>query len=227
MIKSGTLHPISQFLRQAISIFEALGFDVYEGPEVDNVWYNFDALNFPSDHPAREMQDTFWLTDKRLLRTHTSNGQVRYAENKKPPIRAVFPGQVYRNEATDFKHETNIYQMEGLYIDKDVTVGHLFWTLNIFFKELYGEETKLRFRPSYFPFTEPSFEVDVLYNGKWLELLGAGMVHPNVIRNMNLDPEFYRGFAFGLGIDRMVALKYSIDDIRHYRSGDLRFLKQF
>lgn len=224
---NGNLHPLSQFLREAISVFESLGFDVYEGPEVETEWYNFDSLNFPLKHPAREMQDTFWLKDKRLLRTHTSNGQVRYGENHKPPIKAVFPGQVFRNEATDAKHETTFIQLEGLYIDKDVKVSHLIWTLESFFKKLYGEETKIRLKPSFFPFVEPGFEVDVKYNGRWFELLGAGMVHPNVIKNMKLDPEKYSGFAFGMGIDRLVILKYAIDDIRLFRSGDLRFLKQF
>jgi len=226
MIK-GNLHPITEFLREAVSIFQDLGFDVYEGPEVETEWYNFDALNVPADHPARDLQDTFWLKDKRLLRTHTSNGQVRYAEAKKPPIKAIFPGTVFRNESTDAKHETTFTQLEGLYIDKDVKVGHLIWTLETFFKNMYGPETKIRLKPSFFPFVEPGFEIDVMYKGKWLELLGAGMVHPKVIQNMNLDPEIYSGFAFGLGIDRLVILKYGIEDIRLFRAGDLRFLKQF
>lgn len=223
----GNLHPISQFLRETVKVFEDLGFDIYEGPEVDNAWYNFDSLNVPADHPSRDMQDTFWLTDGRLLRTHTSNCQVRYSESHKPPIKAIFPGTVFRNEATDAKHEVAFLQMEGLYIDKNVKVGHLFWTLETFFKKLYGEDTKVRFKPSFFPFTEPSFEADVMYQGQWYELLGAGMVHPTVIRNMNLDPEEYSGFAFGMGIDRLVILKHKIEDIRNFRSGDLRFLKQF
>lgn len=227
MIQKGNLHPITQFLREAISIFQSLGFDVYEGPEVETEWYNLDALNFPPDHPAREMQDTFWLKDGRLLRTHTSNGQVRYGETHKPPIKAVFPGKVYRNEATDAKHETTFFQLEGLYIDKDVKVGHLIWTLTEFFKRMYGEETKIRLKPSFFPFTEPSFEIDVLYQGKWFELLGAGMVHPTVIKNMKLDPAKYSGYAFGMGIDRLVILKYGIEDIRLFHSGNLRFLKKF
>ncbi len=223
----GSLHPITQLLREAISNFRDLGFDVYQGPEVETEWYNFDALNMASDHPARDMQDTFWLTNGKLLRTHTSNGQVRYAETRKPPIRAVFPGQVYRNEATDFKHETSIYQLEGLCIDKDINVGHLFGTLEQFFKKMYGEETEIRFRPSFFPFVEPGFEVEAKYKGKWIELLGAGMVHPKVLKNMKIDPKVYSGFAFGMGIDRLVMLKYGIEDIRNLRSGDLRFLKQF
>ncbi|MFA6963680.1 MAG: phenylalanine--tRNA ligase subunit alpha [Patescibacteria group bacterium] len=223
----GSLHPITQLLREAISNFRDLGFDVYQGPEVETEWYNFDALNMASDHPARDMQDTFWLTNGKLLRTHTSNGQVRYAETRKPPIKAVFPGQVYRNEATDFKHETSIYQLEGLCIDKNINVGHLFGTLEQFFKKMYGEETEIRFRPSFFPFVEPGFEVEAKYKGKWIELLGAGMVHPKVLKNMKIDPKVYSGFAFGMGIDRLVMLKYGIEDIRNLRSGDLRFLKQF
>ena len=224
---NGTLHPITLFLRETVGIFKDLGFDIYEGPEVDTEWYNFDSLNVPADHPSRDTQDTFWLTDGRVLRTQTSNCQVRYSENRQPPIKAVFPGQVYRNEATDFKHESNITQMEGLYIDRDVNVGHLFWTLTEFFKKMYGNDVEIRFRPSFFPFTEPSFEVDVKFKGKWFELLGCGMVHPKVLENMNIDPEVYSGFAFGLGIDRLIMLKYDIEDIRHLRSGDLRFLKQF
>lgn len=227
MKNTGNLHPLTQFFRDAISVFEELGFDVYEGPEVETEWYNFDALNMPADHPARDMQDTFWLKDGRCLRTHTSNGQVRYAETRKPPIKAVFPGRIYRNEATDARHENTFMQLEGLYIDKDVKVGHLVWILETFFKKLYSEETKIRIKPSFFPFVEPGFEVDVFYKGKWFELLGAGMVHPKVIENMKLDPEKYSGFAFGMGIDRLTILKYGIDDIRHFNSGNLRFLKQF
>ncbi len=226
-MNKGNLHPLTQLLNKAVSIFEELGFDVYEGPEVESEWYNFDALNVPKDHPARDMQDTFWISNKKLLRTQTSNGQIRYGESHKPPIKVISPGQVYRNEATDFKHETSIYQLEGLYIDKGVNVGHLFGTLKHFFEKMYGEDTEVRFRPSFFPFVEPGFEVEAKYKGKWIELLGAGMVHPNVIKNMKLDPEKYTGFAFGMGIDRLVMLKYGIEDIRNLRSGDLRFLKQF
>jgi phenylalanyl-tRNA synthetase alpha chain len=227
MIIKGNLHPLTQFLRDAIKIFEDLGFDVYEGPEVDSEWYNFDSLNFPKDHPARDMQDTFFLTNGKLLRTHTSNCQVRYGETHRPPIKAVFPGRVYRNEATDAKHETTFVQLEGLYIDKDVKVGHLIWTLEKFFQTLFGDDTKIRIKPSYFPFVEPGFEVDVKYQGKWFELLGAGMVHPNVIKNMKLDSDKYSGFAFGMGIDRLAILKYGIEDIRLFNSGNLQFLKQF
>jgi len=227
MNTKGNLHPITQFLEETVQIFESLGFDVYSGPEVDTEWYNFDSLNVPADHPARDTQDTFWLKDGRVLRTQTSNSQIRYGEAHKPPIKMIAPGQVFRNEATDAKHETTFYQLEGLYIDKDVKVGHLFGTIDTFFKKLYGNDTKIRFRPSFFPFTEPSFEVDVQYKGKWFELLGCGMVHPKVITNMNLDSDEYSGYAFGLGIDRLVILKHNIEDIRNFRSGDLKFLKQF
>jgi phenylalanyl-tRNA synthetase alpha chain len=223
----GNLHPVSALLRQAVKIFEPLGFEVFEGPEVDTEFYNFDALNMPSDHPARDMQDTFWLTDGRVLRTQTSNGQIRYGKKHKPPFRILSPGQVYRNEATDYKHEAAIFQLEGLVVDKNIKVGHLFSTLEFFFKKLYGDETKVRFTPSFFPFVEPGFEVSAKHNGKWLELLGAGMVHPKVIKNMGLDPKIYSGFAFGMGVDRLVMLKYGIEDIRLLRSGDMRFLKQF
>lgn len=223
----GNLHPITQYLRRAISIFEEIGFDIFEGPLVDTEWYNFESLNILADHPARDSQDTFWLKDGRVLITQTSDWQVRYGEKNKPPIKAIFPGNVFRNEATDSKHETVFTQLEGLYIDENVQVGHLFGILELFFKKIYGKNMEIRFRPHYFPFTEPSFEVDIMYNGQWLELLGAGMVHPKVIRNMGLDPEKYSGFAFGLGIDRLAILKYGIEDIRNFHSGDLRFLKQF
>lgn len=227
MKQKGNLHPNTSLVREAVKIFEPLGFEVFEGPEVDNEWYNFDALNVPADHPARDMQDTFWLTNGRVLRTQTSNGQVRYGEKHNPPFRILSPGQIFRNEATDFKHEAAIFQLEGLYVDKGVNVGHLFYTLEYFFKKMYGQETEVKFTPSFFPFVEPGFEVSAKYNGKWLELLGAGMVHPKVIKNMGLDPEKYSGFAFGMGVDRLVMLKYGIEDIRLLRSGDLKFLKQF
>ena len=223
----GSLHPVTQTLRKAISFFDALGFEVYEGPEVDTAWYNFDALNVPDDHPARDTQDTFWLKDGRLLRTQTSNAQVRYGKEHKPPIRVVSPGVCYRNESTDAGHETTFYQFEGLYIDKNVNMGHLFWTLENFYKFVYGDDVKIRFKPSFFPFTEPSTEFDVQFKGKWFELGGAGMVHPKVIANMGLDPEVYSGFAFGPGVERPLMVKFGINDIRLLRSGDLRFLKQF
>jgi len=226
-MQKGNLHPVTQIIREAILFFEELGFDVYEGPEVDTEWYNFDALNMPADHPSRDIQDTFWLTDGRVLRTQTSNSQVRYGKDKQPPIRVVVPGVCYRNEATDAGHETTFSQLEGLYIDEKVNLGQLFLTLEELYKKLFGPDTKLRFRPHHFPFTEPSIEFEMRFRGKWFELGGAGMVHPTVIKNMGLDPEKYSGFAFGPGIERAVMIKHNIKEIRLFRSGDLRFLKQF
>lgn len=227
MTNNGSLNPINQFLREAVEVFRPFGFDVYDGPEVDNEWYNFDALNMPADHPSRDVQDTFWLTDGRLLRTHTSNCQVRYTEGRQPPIKVLIPGTVYRNEATDARHENTLMQLEGLYVDKDVKIGHLLWTLKYFLKKMFGEEIKVRFRPHHYPFVEPGIDVDMWFNGRWLEVLGSGMVHPVVIKNMKLDPEIYSGFAFGMGIDRLTMLKHNISEIRLFRSGDLRFIKQF
>jgi phenylalanyl-tRNA synthetase alpha chain len=226
-MQQGHLHPTTQLIRQAVRFFETYGFDVYEGPEVDTEWYNFDALNVASDHPSRDVQDTFWLTDGRLLRTQTSNSQVRYGENKKPPIKVIVPGLCYRNEATDSGHEAAFYQLEGLYVDEKVKMGQLFWVLEELYKELFGPNTKMRFRPHHFPFTEPSIEFEMKFRGKWFELGGAGMVHPKVISNMGLDPDKYSGYAFGPGLERAVMIKYGINEIRLFRSGDLRFLKQF
>lgn len=223
----GNIHPITSLLREMIKVFEKLGFEVYEGPEVDTEWYNFDSLNVAADHPARDVQDTFWLTDGRVLRTQTSNAQVRYGETHKPPIRIIAPGVCYRNEATDSGHETTFFQIEGLYIDKDVKLGHLFWTLDHVFKEILGKDTKVRFRPHHFPYTEPSIEFETYFNGKWFEMGGAGMVHPKVISNMGLDPKIYSGYAFGPGIERLVMIKHCIKEIRNFRASDLRFLKQF
>lgn len=226
MIK-GNLHPASSYLREVLNIFNSLGFEVYESPEVDTEWFNFDALNVPADHPARDVQDTFWLKDGRVMRTHTSNGQVRAALEKGVPVKVVIPGRCFRNEATDAKHETTFTQLEGLYIDKDVKLGHLFWIIKNFLTKIYGEDIKVRFRPHHYPFVEPGVDVDIFYNGKWMEVLGSGMVHPIVLKNMKIDPDQYSGFAFGFGIDRLVMIKYGIEDIRQFYSGDLRFLKQF
>ncbi|MEI8143662.1 MAG: phenylalanine--tRNA ligase subunit alpha [Candidatus Berkelbacteria bacterium] len=226
-MKHGTLHPTSIFIREAVSVFEELGFDVFEGPEVETEWYNFDALNVPADHPSRDVQDTFWLKDGRALRPHTSNCQVRYGETHEPPFRVIVPGRCFRNESTDARHETTFYQLEGLYVDRDVKVGHLMWTLSTFLEKLYGKEIKYRFRPHHYPFVEPGFDVDIMFGGKWMEILGSGMVHPSVLENMNIDSEKFTGFAFGLGIDRLVMLKYGITDIRQLYSNDLRFIKQF
>jgi phenylalanyl-tRNA synthetase alpha chain len=227
MIKNGNLHPITTFIRDTVKIFEELGFEVYESPEVDTVWNNFDALRVPEDSPVRDVQDTFFLKDGRVLRTHTSNGQIRAAKEKKLPIRVIIPGRCFRNEATDVTHEATFFQLEGLYLNKDVKIGELIWTLKNYLKKMYGDDVEIRFRPHHYPFVEPGMDVDIKYNGKWMELLGSGMVHPDVIRNMGLDPEKVSGFAFGLGIDRLVLKKYGIEDIRQFYAGDLRFLKQF
>lgn len=233
-MKAGHLHPSTQTLRELVGYFAELGFEVFEGPEVDDEWHNFDALNVPDDHPSRDEQDTFYLTDKRLLRTHTSNCQIRAAKERKPPIKIVIPGKCYRNETTDDSHETTFFQIEGLCIDKDIKVGHLFWALEMILKKLYGEGVEYRMRPHHYPFVEPGFDVDIKREDKlapngvrWLEVLGSGMVHPIVLKNMGLDPEVYSGFAFGLGPDRMMMQRYKIQDIRQLWQSDLRFLRQF
>lgn len=226
-MKKGHLHPSTQTLRELVGYFKELSFEVFEGPEMDDVWHNFDALNVPDDHPARDVQDTFYLKGGKLLRTHTSNCQIRAAREKKPPIKIVIPGKCYRNEATDDRHETTFFQFEGLYIDKDVTVANLFWTLQMILKKLYGEKVEYRIRPHHYPFVEPGFDIDIKKDGKWLEVLGSGMVHPVVLKNMGLDSKTYSGFAFGLGPDRMMMRKHGIRDIRQIFSSDLRFLRQF
>lgn len=229
----GTKHPLSIVIDEIVSIFSSLGFEVATGPELEDDWHNFEALNFPKDHPARDMQDTFFIKDKpgNVLRTHTSNVQIRYMENlvkegKEPPFAIVVPGKVFRNEATDAGHEMQFYQLEGLMIGKDVSVANMKWVLIEFFKKFLGEDAEIRLRPSFFPFVEPGFEVDVKHNGKWMELLGAGMVHPNVIKNSGLDPKVWQGFAFGFGLDRLTMIKFNINDIRLFYQGDLR-LNQF
>lgn len=226
-MNKGNLHPITIFLRDSIKIFEDLGFEVYEGPEVDTVWFNFDALRIPENSPVRDVQDTFYLADGRVLRTHTSNCQIRAAKEKKLPIKVVIPGRCYRNEATDATHEATFYQLEGVYINKKVEVGELIWTLKHYLKKMYGNETEIRFRPHHYPFVEPGLDVDIKYGNQWMELLGSGMIHPEVIKNMGFDSNKLSGFAFGLGIDRLVLKRYNIEDIRRFYSGDLRFLKQF
>lgn len=226
-MKKGHLHPSTQTLREIIGYFEELGFSVYESPEVDDEWHNFDALNVPSDHPARDEQDTFYIKDGRLLRTHTSNSQARAGKEIKPPIRIVVPGKCYRNEATDETHESTFFQLDALYIDKNVKVGNLFWALEMILKKLYGEGVEYRMRPHHYPFVEPGFDVDIKRGSKWMEVLGSGMVHPKVLKNMGLDPDVYSGFAFGLGPDRMMMQRYKIKDIRQLWQSDLRFLRQF
>lgn len=248
----GHLHPLTLIREKAEEIFQSIGFSVVEGPEVETEWYNFDALNIPKDHPARDMWATFWIKEKNnskskirasklLLRTHTSPVQIHYMEKNNPPVRIIAPGRVFRYEATDASHEINFYQLEGLMIDDKgkVTAANFKAIVEEFLKRFLGKETKIRLRPSFFPFTEPSFEVDALCSnclGKgcsvcsrsgWLEMMGAGMVHPNVLKNAGLNPKWLSGFAFGIGLDRLAMMKYKIDDIRLLYSGDLRFLQQF
>ena len=245
-IPLGRLHPTTQVLRQMCGIFTSMGFQVAEGPEVEWDYYNFEALNIPEGHPARDMWATFWIdyqdqAGKRpmLLRTHTSPMQIRIMEKTQPPLRVVVPGKVYRYEATDATHESMFYQVEGLAVDKGITMADLKGTLFEFARQLFGRERKARFRCDYFPFVEPGVEmaIDCLMcqgngcrlcgNTGWLEILGAGMVHPDVLRRVGYDPDIYSGFAFGMGVERMVMLRYGIEDIRLFYSNDLRFLKQF
>ncbi len=240
----GHLHPISSLIREANQIFSRMGFAFAEGPLIESEWYNFDALNVPKDHPARDMQDTFFIKDEKemVLRTHTSPVQIRYMEeqmkkNVLPPYRMINPGRAFRNEATDMTHEAEFFQLEGLVVGEDITLGHLKGTLEQFFKELFkGAKVEVRFRPSFFPFVEPGVEVDMRLVGdnvpdklknKWIEMMGAGMVHPNVLKNAGVDPGKYQGFAFGMGLDRLALLRWAIDDIRLMHSADLRFINQF
>lgn len=237
----GSRHPVSIVMNRLIEVFERIGFVVAEEREVEDDWHNFSAMNTPADHPARDMQDTFYLKDSvtRLLRTHTSSVQARVMTSQKPPIRIIAPGRVYRNETISARSHCQFHQVEGLYIDKDVSFADMKQTLLYFAKEVYGNETKIRLRPSYFPFTEPSAEMDVwlgtetdiakrLTKGTgWLEVLGCGMVDPEVLKNCDIDPEVYSGFAFGIGIERSAMQKYDISDIRLLFENDVRFLKQF
>ena len=225
----GSLHPLRIIRNKIIKIFRDIGFTIESGPEIEDDWYNFTALNFPKNHPAREMQDTFFISKNpdKVLRTHTSNVQIRLMEKQKPPIRVVIPGRVYRNETVSAKSHCFFHQIEGLYVDKDVSFKNLKETLYYFAKEMFGKETKVRFRPSYFPFTEPSAEMDISWKNGWLEILGAGLVDPNVLKNCNIDSEKYSGFAFGMGIERIAMIKYGIDDLRLFSENDKRFLNQF
>ena len=239
--KVGSLHPLNLTRYRIIEIFERLGFNVADGPEIEDDWHNFTALNFPENHPAREMQDTFFISKNPdiLLRTHTSNVQIRLMENQKPPIRAIMPGRVYRNEAISARAHCFFHQVEGLYVDKNVSFADLKQTLYHFAKEMFGPNTKIRLRPSFFPFTEPSAEIDIsclICHGKgcnickqsgWVEIAGSGMVHPNVLRTNGVDPEEFTGFAFGMGIERVTMLRYGINDLRLFSENDVRFLKQF
>jgi len=234
-MEKGHIHPITGVIREISQIFSKIGFAVAEGPELETEFYNFDALNVPPDHPARDMQDTFWIktekgAEKKVLRTHTSSVQVRFMESIKDnphPFKIIIPGKVYRNEATDATHEAQFHQIEGLYLNKKVSMSELKGTLEFFFKEFLGTEAKIRFRPSFFGFVEPGVEVDVWWKNRWLEIFGAGIVHPNVIAAAGLDPKTWKGFAFGGGIDRLVLLRYGVDDVRHLYTGDLRLINQF
>jgi phenylalanyl-tRNA synthetase alpha chain len=244
----GHLHPLTQVLRKVEDIFQNLGFEIVEGPEIENEWYNFDALNIPKDHPARDFWNTLYLKSQIpnsksqiLLRTHTSPVQVRYMEKNNPPLRIIVPGRVFRHEATDASHEINFYQLEGLMVDEKgkISIANFRAIIEKFYEMFFEKKIEVRLRPSYFPFTEPSFEVDIdclVCGGKgcsacsktgWMEMMGAGMVHPEVFKNSGLNPKFYQGFAFGMGIERLAMMKYKIDDIRLFYSGDLRFLNQF
>ena len=240
-LSPGSRHPISLMKNQIISIFQRLGFTVAEGPEIEDDWHNFTALNLPEHHPARDMQDTFYIQQNPdyLLRTHTSNSQIREMEKGKLPLRIVCPGRVYRNETVSARSHCFFHQVEGIYIDENVSFADLKQTLYFFVQEMYGKNVKVRFRPSYFPFTEPSAEMDIscqLCGGEgcavckrtgWLEILGCGMVHPTVLQNCGIDPNKYTGYAWGMGIERPALLKYGINDIRLFSENDLRFLKQF
>ncbi|MEY4501940.1 MAG: hypothetical protein RIS52_1830 [Pseudomonadota bacterium] len=237
-LPKGSIHPVSQVMDELAEIFADMGFAVAEGPEIEDDWHNFTALNIPETHPARAMHDTFYFPDGNVLRTHTSPVQIRTMMTEKPPIRIIAPGRVYRSDS-DATHTPMFHQVEGLVIDKGIHMGHLKWTLETFLKAFFErDDLTIRMRPSYFPFTEPSAEVDVsfaLENGKrvlggtggWMELLGSGMVHPRVIANCGLDPDEYQGFAFGVGVDRLAMLKYGMDDLRAFFDGDLRWLKHY
>ena len=238
-LPAGHLHPLTQVQRELEDIFIGMGFSIAEGPEVELDYYNFQALNIPENHPARDTQDTFYISDKVLLRSQTSPVQVRTMEKQRPPIRVISPGRVYRSDALDATHSPLFHQLEGLVVDKGITMGDLKGTLETFAKRVFGPETRIRFRPHHFPFTEPSVEVDVscfvcggcgcrlCKNEGWIEILGAGMVHPFVLSNCDIDPEVYSGFAFGLGLERIAMTKYGIDDIRLFYENDQRFLEQF
>ncbi|MFA6457377.1 MAG: phenylalanine--tRNA ligase subunit alpha [Bacteroidota bacterium] len=239
MIPKGTRHPITQTMEEMKNIFVSMGFGIAYGPEIEDDYHNFEALNFAANHPARDMQDTFFVKDDVVLRTHTTPVQIRIMKNRPLPLRMIMPGRVYRNEAVSSRSNYFFHQVDGLYVDKHVTFADLKGTLVTFAKNFYGNDIKYRFRPSYFPFTEPSLEMDItcfLCNGKgcrickhtgWLEVLGAGMVHPNVLRNCGHDPEQVSGYAFGMGVDRISLLRYGIDDIRIFFENDIRFLNQF
>lgn len=238
-LQGGGMHPVAQIQREVEDIFQSMGFDVLDGPHIEDDWHNFGALNIPETHPARDMQDTFWFKDKEhLLRTHTSPIQIRGMEKRKPPFKFVGPGKVFRCERTDATHEMCFHQLEGMMVGKDITVGNLIFFMKTLLKEIFKKDMEVRLRPGYFPFVEPGFELDIRWkkpdpkkgeseHSGWLELLPCGMVHPNVLKAGGIDPDEYNGFAFGLGLDRLVMVRYAIEDIRHLHSGDLRFNSQF
>lgn len=223
----GSIHPLTQVQRELEGIFHGLGFTVVDGPEVEKERYNFDALNIPSTHPARDMQDTFWTKDGNVLRTHTSAMQVRALERMKPPLRIVAPGRVFRCERVDSTHEHTFYQMEGMMVDREISISNLLYFMRTLLREILGFDPKIRLRPGYFPFVEPGFELDIWFKERWLELLPCGLVHPRVFELTGHDPKEWQGFAFGLGLSRLVMSRYEIDDVRHLQGCDLRFLKQF
>lgn len=237
--RPGSLHPLTLIQRELEELFTSLGFAVVDGPEVETPWHNFDALNIPPSHPARDAQDTFWLEDTLLLRTHTSPVQVRAMEKFGAPLRIIAPGRVFRNEEVDASHEHTFYQLEGMMIDRDVSVAHMLYFMKSLLAAIFKKDVEVRLRPGFFPFVEPGFELDiqclicggpgcpVCKQSGWVELLPCGLVHPNVLRSGGIDPDEWSGFAFGLGLTRLVMMRYGIDDIRHLASGDLRFLQQF
>jgi phenylalanyl-tRNA synthetase alpha chain len=238
-VRPGSLHPITQIQAEIEDLFVSMGFTVLDGPEVESEYHNFDALNIPADHPARDTQDTFWLTDGNLLRTHTSPVQVRGMERLGPPLRMIAPGRAFRNESVDASHDHTFYQLEGMLVDREVSVAHLIYFMKTLLTAIFHREVTVRLRPGFFPFVEPGFELDiqclicggpgcpVCKQSGWVELLPCGLVHPNVLRMSKIDPEQWNGFAFGLGLTRLVMMRYAIDDIRQLQGGDLRFLRQF
>lgn len=243
--EKGHIHPVNRIIKEITDVFVEMGFEIASGPEMEDTYHNFDALNVPKDHPARDMQDTFYLDKTNnpnipdLLRTHTSNVQVRFGENHKPPFKIVVPGKVYRNEATDRTHEVQFFQIEGMVVGEDISLAHLKGSLNTFIRKLFGDDVETQFRPGYFPFTEPSVEVDMkcfkckgdgcptCSHSGWIEILGSGMIHPNVLNSIGINPKKYQGYAFGTGVDRIAMMKYGIDDVRSLYNGDMRLITQF
>lgn len=235
----GHIHPVTQTIEDVVRAFTELGFSVALGTEMEDEYHNFDALNIPKDHPARDAQDTFWLKNGKLMRTHTSPVQIHYMQSHKPPFQIVVPGKVFRNEATDRTHEIQFHQIEGLVVGKDVSMANLKYYLDAFLKKIFGQELETQFRPGYFPFVEPGVEIDVrcfrckgsgcptCSHSGWIEILGAGMVHPKVLEQAGINPNEYSGFAFGVGVERIAMLRYGVDDVRLFYSGDLRLVNQF